>query len=491
LKETERALANSKVVLADALWREGQVALARDRLDEVPDELRRWEWRYLKRATVGGLFTLHGHTGIVTSVCFSPDGHRLATGTRDPFNRGKPGEVKVWEARTGQEFLTLHGHTGGVTSVCFSPDGQRLASGAGDPFPPGKPGEVKVWDARTSQPSRDLKGHTQSVESVAFSPDGKRLTSRAIGEVFVWDVTTGKTVKEPPPQEVAPSSPRSPDGQLLAHIDNATVRLLRPPDAEELLVRRGRTRLDPFWHAEEAQRCEQEKHWPAAAFHLEQLLSISSTEAALFPRLVQALSRLTEQQPDSAAGWRRLALAQVQAGQPDAFARTSRQMQQRFRVPGEVAQTGFALAVPLQPFGGVTVALLRHPGLPGAGLYDRLVTVRTAVLRPGTLAEPESWLAVLPREEKLLRGAVLCRAGKHADAVKELEGLQEPVAVLFRALAEHGRGNQDAARQALAEARKLLPPAKIDLVEQTPLPWDQRVEIDVLRREVEALLATK
>jgi hypothetical protein len=167
-------------------------------------------------------------------------------------------------------------------------------------------------------------------------------------------------------------------------------------------------------------------------------------------------------------------------------------MQQRFRVPGEVAQAGFALAVPPQPFGAVNAALLRHPGLPpGAGQYDRLLTVRTAVLRPGTLTDPESWLPLIPWDDKLLHGAILCRAGKHTDAVKELQPLKEPLACLFRALAEHSRGNKDAARHALDEAVKHLPPEKIDLVRQTPLPWQQRVDLDVLRREVEALLAAK
>jgi WD40 repeat protein len=442
---------------------------------------------------------LKGHLQLVTSVCFSPDGQRLATGSRNPSFNVEPGEVKVWDAHTGQQLLDLQGHTAPVASVCFSPDGQRLASASGgiEWKEGGKLkrqwGEVKVWDAQTGQELLDLKGHAGEVTSVCFSPDGKRLISRDDrGEELVWDVATGKAVNEPAPQQVVPSTRRSPDGQLFAHIDGAKVHLVRPPDAEELLVRRGLTRFDPSWHSEEALRCQFQNHWPAVAFHLEQQLSVSPADADLSTRLVQALSRVTEQQPDSASAWRRLALAQVQAGQPDAFARTCRQMQQRFRVPGEVAQAGFALAAPLQPLGGVNVALLRHPGLPpGAGLSDRLVTVRTAVLRPGTLAEPESWLPLLPQEEKLLRGAVLCRAGKHADAVQELAGLQEPVAVLFRALAEHGRGNHDAARQALAEARKLLPPAKLDLVEQTPPPWQERVEGHVLVQEVEALLAAR
>jgi hypothetical protein len=83
---------------------------------------------------------------------------------------------------------------------------------------------------------------------------------------------------------------------------------------------------------------------------------------------------------------------------------------------------------------------------------------------------------------------LLARAGGWRPETFLRDG-KEPVAVLFRALAAHGRGSASAARQALAEARKLLVPEKIDLVEQTPLPWPQRVESDVLVKKVEALLA--
>src|SRR5207248_8414426 len=110
-----------------------------------------------------------------TSVCFSPDGKRLASG--GGF------EVKVWDAHTGQETLTLalQGYRDCVLSVCFSPDGRRLASASG-PLPQfldrgGQPGEVKMWDARTGQEVLTLKGHTGAVSSVCFSPDGRRLAS--------------------------------------------------------------------------------------------------------------------------------------------------------------------------------------------------------------------------------------------------------------------------------------------------------------------------
>ena len=47
--------------------------------------------------------------------------------------------VKVWDAATGQELRTLTGHTDGVSSVAFTPDGQRLASGSYDDT-------VKIWE---------------------------------------------------------------------------------------------------------------------------------------------------------------------------------------------------------------------------------------------------------------------------------------------------------------------------------------------------------
>jgi WD40 repeat protein len=46
--------------------------------------------------------------------------------------------VKVCDAQTGRQTLSLKGHTRVVTSVCFSPDGKRLASGSEDKA-------VKVW----------------------------------------------------------------------------------------------------------------------------------------------------------------------------------------------------------------------------------------------------------------------------------------------------------------------------------------------------------
>src|SRR5262249_4467580 len=124
-------------------------------------------------ARVGtSLREFQGHTGRVSSVSFSPDGTRLVYGSEDRTARARGGGA-------GTQLLTLQGHAGAVVSVSFSPDGTRIVTGGGHRVPPGQatPGEVKVWDARTGTSLLDLPGHTGLVGSVSYSSDGTRIVS--------------------------------------------------------------------------------------------------------------------------------------------------------------------------------------------------------------------------------------------------------------------------------------------------------------------------
>ena len=64
---------------------------------------------------------LEGHTQTVTSLAFSPDGRRLASGSIY-------GSVNLWDLDTGEEVATLPNHDGPVHGVAFSPDGETLAT---------------------------------------------------------------------------------------------------------------------------------------------------------------------------------------------------------------------------------------------------------------------------------------------------------------------------------------------------------------------------
>ena len=133
----------------------------------------------------GGM--IRGHSAVVFSVSFSPDGTRIVSGG-DPF-RGS--SVKVWDVATGRETLTLKGHRSYCTSVSFSPDGKRIVSCGNSPRK--QPGEIKVWDASNGQEMPSIKGHTDRVVDVSFSPDGKRIISASRDKtVKVWNFNTGQ-----------------------------------------------------------------------------------------------------------------------------------------------------------------------------------------------------------------------------------------------------------------------------------------------------------
>ncbi|KAG6334914.1 hypothetical protein ID866_4175 [Astraeus odoratus] len=123
---------------------------------------------------------LKGHTRDVTSVAFSPDGKRIASGSKDCT-------INLWDAEIGLQLGNpLQGHTHGVTSIAFSPDGKRIVSGSND-------STICLWDAETgSKLGSPLKGHTIYVTSVAFSPDGKQIASGSWDKtVCFWDAETG------------------------------------------------------------------------------------------------------------------------------------------------------------------------------------------------------------------------------------------------------------------------------------------------------------
>ncbi|CUA70044.1 Notchless protein homolog 1 [Xenopus laevis] [Rhizoctonia solani] len=143
---------------------------------------------------------LHGHSGTVRSVMFSPDQSRIISGS---WGYDSTGAVIVgWDTRTGDTVLgplQLDGHTGLMTFLMFSPECTRIVTGS---YGEG----VRVWDAENGKMHRCLKSGARA-ESAAFSSDGSQVAAtfwvpKAIDgshylALQVWSIQSGDTTLGP------------------------------------------------------------------------------------------------------------------------------------------------------------------------------------------------------------------------------------------------------------------------------------------------------
>jgi len=224
-RKVRRFKGHTIIVFSVAFSPDGRYALA----GSGDETVRLWEV-----ATGRKVRRFEGHTDSVATVAFSPDGRYVLSGGWDKT-------VRVWEVATGHEVRRFKGHTDSVKSVAFSPDGRYALSGSDD-------STVRLWDAATGREVRCFKGHTDSVISVAFSPDGRyALSGSEDNTMRLWDVTSGQEVRcfEGHSWPVT-SVTFSPNGRyVLSGSEDETVRLWKVATGQE--VRRFEGHTDSVW----------------------------------------------------------------------------------------------------------------------------------------------------------------------------------------------------------------------------------------------------
>jgi hypothetical protein len=196
-------------------------------------------------------------------------------------------------------------------------------------------------------------------------------------------------------------------------------------------------------------------------------------------------------QPKDLGGWQRLALANLGAGGMDAYRETCGRLLAFLPPPPEVPLATFLLDPPPGNSWGSALALGAWQDAHPRRQQEQKLVVLPAVVRPDAVADPARLLAFTTQADPFTRGAALCRAGRHDAAAKLLGPAQEAAGLLYLALSEHGRSRPAAAQEALQRAvRWLEAPSRGDPERSnyTRLPWDERLEVDLLRREAEGLL---
>jgi eukaryotic-like serine/threonine-protein kinase len=198
-----------------------QEILAQHEPDSGQEDIRGFEWYYLKRYTetdhntvsdlpcefyamqlspdrklvaIGGndsvlrIYDVKTQTEIssvntsqteINGIAYSPDGKMIAT-------IGNSGTVKVWNQSNLEEQISIQATPKIGYAVLFSPDGQHLVTTGNEPV-------MRIWNWQSGQQVTTLEGHERSVEGLAIAPDGKTLaTASDDGHVRIWEIATWK-----------------------------------------------------------------------------------------------------------------------------------------------------------------------------------------------------------------------------------------------------------------------------------------------------------
>jgi len=176
LKLKKKEEEEKRIVKEQAATEKKKKKKKKKKKEEEEEEEKGWQpffnWFRKEEEELGGsnvvdvtrkLRSMEGHTYTCRSVCVSPCGKYIVSGSDDKM-------VRVWSFEDGALVRTLQGHTSSCYSVCVSPCGKYIVSGSRD-------STVRVWSFEDGALVRTLQGHTKACNSVCVSPCGKYIVS--------------------------------------------------------------------------------------------------------------------------------------------------------------------------------------------------------------------------------------------------------------------------------------------------------------------------
>jgi WD40 repeat protein len=141
-----------------------------------------WRPSANRDASLDSYHTLDGHTNLISSIAFTPDGRWVVTGSGD-------GTARVWSVTTGDPAATLLGHDDWVSAAAIDPDGRRIVTASDD-------GTARVWRFPVALPDATADG-VGVFGGGSLSADGREIVvlngRRDAGELV--DIASGETVR--------------------------------------------------------------------------------------------------------------------------------------------------------------------------------------------------------------------------------------------------------------------------------------------------------
>ena len=190
------------------------------------------------------------HTAPVVATCIDDTGSLLATGSADSI-------VKIWDLRGGFATHTFHGHSGIVSSLCFFRSGivhqksrSKTRHGSnGDSHPEGRKsekgiflasggedGNIRIWDLMKKKSIATLQSHQAVIRSLSYSPEYQVLVSVGRDQaLIIWDLQTYQVRRAMPTKETLESAGIMNDGRwAFAGGESGKVRLWDIETGKEL-----------------------------------------------------------------------------------------------------------------------------------------------------------------------------------------------------------------------------------------------------------------
>lgn len=132
------------------------------------------EWKVIHE------FESHRPGFSVNALCFSPDGSRLFTGSRDAH-------LNIHDVKEGFKLLrSIPAHNYAIYSILFHPDGDLMATCSRDKT-------IKIWDPGTMEvrariDREQFDGHLNSVNALYWHPDGTLVSAGDDRAVMLWEI---------------------------------------------------------------------------------------------------------------------------------------------------------------------------------------------------------------------------------------------------------------------------------------------------------------